>query len=93
MIAIPTMDMFRFDRDNSRNICKTRGGGVACYFRKDLQLSVLLLPELSHVCKDIEIMTLRCRYPFGKVIHMMGYLPTTNDDFFIILSNYIEKGR
>ena len=38
MIDIPGMDMFRFDRDNNSAIDKTRGGGVSCYFRKDLNL-------------------------------------------------------
>ena len=96
MIDIPAMDMFRFDRDNNVVADKTRGGGVSCYFRKDLKLNVFPQPEFSIVNSDIEILTLKCRYPFGKLIYVIViYRPPKGccNEFFETLSRYIETGN
>ena len=50
---------------------RLRGGGVACYIRKDLNLTTSICSEYTRVCCDIEIMTLKCKYDFGKIMHIL----------------------
>ena len=97
MVAIPSMDIFRYDRDNGTvdGLSKTRGGGVACYIRNDLKLHVTVVGALTHIGSEIETLTLKCVYLFGKVFHIMVvYRPPSGSykNFFLELSNYIEAG-
>ena len=97
LVEIPCMDLYRFDRDNG--LCdgsvKTLGGGVACYIHRDLKLNASVQPDYSHICNSIEILTLKCVYVFGKIIHILAvYRPPTGSylEFFEILADYIESG-
>ena len=97
MVDIVGMDLFRWDRHNGimNGIQKTRGGGVACYIKKDLQLDCHVIPNLCLTTCDIEVMTLRCRHTYGKVIHLMSvYRPPDGsvDIFFEILTGFIDNG-
>ena len=97
LVEMPCMDLYRLDRDKGRHDAsvKTRGGGVACYINKDLKLNVSINSEYSHICGDIEILTLNCVYLFGKLFHIMVvYRPPTGSylQLFEKLTDYIESG-
>ena len=97
MVAIPSMHLFRHDRDNASmdgNV-KTRGGGVACYISTNLKINVNTVPIHSHISVNIEILTLKCVYIFGKTIHIMiVYRPPNRScqELFNTLTSYIEDG-
>ena len=98
LVEIPNMDLFRFDRDKGRNngTVKLRGGGVSCYIRRELSLSITLCPGYSTANRDIEIMTLKCRHVYGKLLHIIVvYRPPygSHEEFFNILSNFIDSGN
>ena len=89
------MDIFRWDRQNGyiHGVTKIRGGGVACYVNKKLQLDCHLLADLSLATCDIELLTLRCVYNYGKIMHIMSlYRPPEGsiDTFFEILTGIID---
>ena len=90
MVHIPGMDLFRLDR-NSGNT-KKRGGGVACYINKKLNLDCHLLHQLSQTNDDIEVMTLRCVYGYGKKIYVLSvYRPPAGsiENFITVLTNIV----
>ena len=74
MIEIPGMDLFRWDRHNGiiNGVSKIRGGGVACYVSKKLQLDCHVMKKLTLTTCDIELLTLRCVYSYGKVLYVMS---------------------
>ena len=46
--------------------------------------------------RDIEILTLKCRYEFNKIVYVLVvYRPPDGslDEFFKVLSNYIDGGN
>ena len=49
MIDIPGMELFRWDRQNGyvNGVSKSRGGGVACYVNKELQLDVHIVSDTT----------------------------------------------
>ena len=90
MIDIPSMDLFRYDRNT-----KSRGGGVACYISRNLKINVSVVPTLSHCDTNIEILTLKCVYLFGKIFHIVVvYRPPNGSysEFFAVLSNHLDTG-
>ena len=95
MIAIPGMDLYRWDRDNgaaNEAVKKREGGGIACYVNKKLGLDCQLIPNLSKTSEDIEVMTLYCKYSFGKKLYLMSiYRPPNGngDSFFTFLTDNI----
>ena len=96
MIEMKGMDLFRWDRHNgiANGVPKSRGGGVACYIKKDLQLDCHVLPNLTLTTCDIELMTLRCTHNYGKILYIMTlYRPPDGsvDTFFETLSDLIEE--
>ena len=96
MIEIAEMDLFRWDRQNgyARGVTKSRGGGVACYVNKRLHLDCHVLVDLTLTTSDIELLTLRCVYSYGKITHVMSlYRPPEGsiDAFFEILSGITEQ--
>ena len=98
LVSIPAMDLYRYDRDMGvgNGIKSLRGGGVACYIRKDLNLNTSICPEYTRVCCNIEIMTLKCIHDFGKIMHILTiYRPPRGscDEFFNILSSFVELGN
>ena len=98
LVSIPAMDLYRYDRDMGvRNgIESLRGGGVACYIRKELNLNGSVCPEYTRACCNIEIMTLKCIHDFGKIMHILTiYRPPRGscEEFFKILSSFVELGN
>ena len=94
MISMPGMNMFRWDRCNgtSNDVSKKRGGGVACYIKHSLNLDCQLMLPLTYTTCDIELMTLRCTYNYGKKFNMLSiYRPPNGsiEQFFQILSDVI----
>ena len=94
MVAIPGMDLFRWDRYNGATTTesKKRGGGVACYVNKKMNLDCQMIPPLTITNHDIEVMTLRCIYNYGKKINILTiYRPPNGsiERFFTTLSNIV----
>ena len=98
LVEIAGMDMFRYDRDNGHGngTVKLRGGGFSCYIRKDLKLNASICAKYSHVSRDIEILTLKCKYEFNKIVYFIViYRPPggSHEEFFKVLSEYIDSGN
>ena len=94
MIEIRHMDLYRWDRQNGllNGVTKARGGGIACFINKDLHLDCHVLSHLTITTCDIELLTLRCVYSYGKTLHIMTvYRPPDGsvDMFFETLTNFI----
>ena len=88
MVSIPNMEIFRWDRMNGyhNGVTKHKGGGVACYISNTLNLDCQIMPELTTTTKDIESLTLRGVYMYGKKITIMSiYRPPPMDRLITFL--------
>ena len=95
MVEIPGMYLFRWDRQNGsiNGVSKMRGGGLLCYISKKLQLDCHVLADSTITTCDIEMLTLRCVYSYGKVINIVSlYRPPdgSTDLFFETLTLLID---
>ena len=97
MVDIASMHLYRHDRVSSPidGSIKSRGGGVACYIRKDLKIITNVVPSCSQISEHIEVLTLKCICAFGKIIYIMiVYRPPNGSyqEFLDKLTMFIENG-
>ena len=96
MIDLPDMNLYRWDRHNGRpnGVTKTKGVGFACYINNNLNLDCHIMNDFTTTTCDIELLTLRGKYDFGKnVVIMTIYRPPNGsiDNFFKILNNLFDE--
>ena len=96
MVSIPNMELFRWDREKGypNGVTKHKGGGVACYISNKMNLDCQLIPDLTFTNKDIELMSLRGVYMFGKIITIISiYRPPDGsiENFFSILNKIFDE--
>ena len=95
MVSIPGMEIFRWDRYNGyqNGVTKQRGGGVALYINNNIGLDCQIMTDLTFSNRDIELLSLRCVYMFGKKITVMSiYRPPDGsiEIFFNILNKLFD---
>ena len=96
MISIRDMELFRWYRHNGycNGVSKYRGGGVACYVNNKLNLDCQIMNDLTLTNNDIELLSLKCVYSYGKKIYVMSlYRPPDGsiENFFNILNNLLDQ--